>query len=153
MEKLEYVDRLMREILTEQPVVPTRRVLASLNELDITVREHYRARRQLHQVDVFESYDEDLLKLFSRPGESGKKSSTAAFFLSRARKKARRMVAETTGIYQYTIDRIIGEMTERCSKLDLRLIKSAEETELDFLVLLETRAVEYLRNHRYRLAL
>ncbi len=152
MKKLEYVDELMTEILNEQPRVTNRHTLASIDDLDHTLREHYRARRELHQVDFSETYDEDLLKLFSGTGISGS-SSSAASFLSRTKRKARRSVAETTGIYQYTIDQIIEEMIERCRKLDLQLIKSTEETELDFVVLLTMRAVEHIRNHRYRLAL
>ncbi len=152
MKKLEYVDELMTEILPEQPRVTNRHTMASLDDFDKTLRDHYRDRRELHQVDFSEAYDEDLLKLFSGSGESGTGSSAAAF-LSRTKRKARRSVAETTGIYQYTIDQIIEEMIERCRNLDLQLIKSAEETELDFVVLLTMRAVEHIRNHRYQLAL
>ncbi len=152
MKKLEYVDELMTEILNEQPRVTNQHTLASIDDLDHTLREHYRARRELHQVDLSETYDEDLLKLFSGTGISGS-SSSAASFLSRTKRKARRSVAETTGIYQYTINQIIEEMIERCRKLDLQLIKSTEATEFDFVVLLTMRAVEHIRNHRYRLAL
>jgi hypothetical protein len=44
-------------------------------------------------------------------------------------------------------------MIERCRKLGLQRYKSTEETEFDFIVLLTIRAVEHIRDHRYRLAL
>jgi hypothetical protein len=152
LKKLEYVDELMSEILPERPRVTNRQTLASLDDLDKTLREHYRARTELHQVNFSETYDQDLLKLFSISGKPGTCPS-AASFLSRTKRKTRRRVAEKTGIYQYTIDRIIEEMIERCRKLDLRLAKSTEQAELDFVVLLTVRAVEHIRNHRYRLAI
>jgi hypothetical protein len=152
MKKLEYVDELMTEILNEQPRTTNQHTMASIDDLDQTLREHYRARRELHKVNFSETYDEDLLKLFSGSGVAGS-SSSAASFLSRTKRKARRSVAQKTGIYQYTIDQIIEEMIERCRKLDLQLIKSTEATELDFVVLLTMRAVEHIGNHRYRLAL
>jgi hypothetical protein len=152
MKKLEYVDELMREILSLKPPAAKRHAMASLGELETTLEEHYRARRQLHQVDFPATYDEDLLTIFSRAGES-ESSLSAAAFLYRLKKQMRRRVAETTGIYQYTIDQIIEEMIERCRKLDLRVSKSTEQTKLDFEVLLTGHAVEHLRNYRYRLAL
>lgn len=152
MKKLEYVDELMAEVLNEEPRTTNRHTIASINDLDQTLRQHYRARRELHQVNFSETYDEDLLNLFSGFGVSGS-SSSAASFLSRTKRKACRSVSEKTGIYQYTIDQIIEAMIERCRKLDLQLIKSTEETEFDFVVLLTMRAVEHIHNHRYRLAL
>lgn len=152
MKKLECVDELMREILPKPPLVTNRNTLASIDEIETTLREHYRGRRERHQVDFPETYDKDLLKIFSSSGRYGA-TPAASDFLSRLKKHSRRRVAETTGVYQYTIDQIIDDMIERCRKLDLRLSKSEGETKLEFEVLLSMRTVEHLRNHRYRLAL
>jgi hypothetical protein len=97
-------------------------------------------------------YDRDLRRLFSDAPEHAKAPS-AARFLSRFRKEAGRRVRRWTGSYQYLIDRVVGEMIERCRQLNLRLVSPEEQAKQDFLVLLAVRVVNDLHTGRLRLAL
>ena len=97
-------------------------------------------------------YDRDLRRLFSGAPEHAKAPS-AARFLSRFRKEAGRRVRRFTGSYQYLIDRVLGEMIERCRQLNLRLATPEEQAKQDFLVLLAVRVVNDLHTGRLRLAL
>jgi hypothetical protein len=99
-----------------------------------------------------ELYDRDLRRLFSDAPEHAANPS-AARFLSRVRKEARRRVRRWTGSYQYLIDRVLGEMIERCRELNLRLASPEEHAKQDFLVLLAVRVVNDLHTGRLRLAL
>ena len=45
----------------------------------------------------------------------------ASRFIQSIRKDVRRLVAEWTGAYQYTIDRVIEDMITRANELSLRL--------------------------------
>jgi hypothetical protein len=62
-------------------------------------------------------------------------------------------VRRFTGSYQYLIDRVLGEMIERCRQLNLRLAAPEEQARQDFLVLLAVRVVNDLHTGRLRLAL
>lgn len=152
MKKLEYMDKLMKEIAGKAPLVTTRRSIAPLSNLTKTLREHYRAKRELYQVDFPKNYDRGLRHLFSNDPEFASNSS-ASVFLTRIRKKVRRIVARRTGVYQYAIDQVLEEMISRCRHLDLRLTTSAEETKIEFAVLLTVHTMDYLHSGRYRLAL
>jgi len=99
-----------------------------------------RGRHPRDGVGELELYDRDLRRLFSDAPEHARHPS-AARFLSRLRKEAGRRVRRWTGSYQYLIDRVLGEMIERCRQLNLRLAAPEEQARQDFLVLLAVRVV------------
>jgi hypothetical protein len=150
--KIEYMDELMKEIAGKKPLVTSRRSIAPLFRMRETLREHYQAKRELHQVDFPKTYDRDLQQLFSNRPEYAKNPSAAAFLI-RIRKQVRRTVAKRTGVYQYTIDQVLDDMIERCRELDLRLSALPEETKLEFAILLTAHTMDYLHAGRYRFAL
>jgi hypothetical protein len=152
LRKLEYVDALMQEIAGKEPRVRGEREVEPLRSLTKTLREHYAQRRDAYGVGELELYDRDLRRLFSDAPEHAKAPS-AARFLSRLRKEAGRRVRRFTGSYQYLIDRVLGEMIERCRQLNLRLATPEEQAKQDFLVLLAVRVVNDLHTGRLRLAL
>jgi Putative zinc-binding metallo-peptidase len=152
LRKLEYVDALMKEVAGQEPRVRGRREVEPLGSLRKTLREHYDQRRESYGVGEPELYDRDLRRLFSDAPEHARNPS-AARFLSRLRKEARRRVRRWTGSYQYLIDRVLGEMIERCRELNLRLASPEEEAKRDFFVLLAVRVVNDLHSGRLRLAL
>jgi hypothetical protein len=129
-----------------------RREVEPLASLGKTLREHYEQRRRSYGVGEPELYDRDLRRLFSDAPEHARNPS-AARFLSRLRKEAGRRVRRWTGSYQYLIDRVLGEMIERCRQLNLRLAAPEEQARQDFLVLLAVRVVNDLHTGRLRLAL
>ena len=62
-------------------------------------------------------YDRDLRRLFStRRSISGNRK--ASRFITRVRRDVRRIVAEWTGEYQYTIDQVIEDMITRCQRAE-----------------------------------
>lgn len=152
LRKLEYVDELMRGLVGLRPPVTKRRRVDPLSRLSKTLREHYQAKREHYQVHYPGFYDRDLRRLFSSAAEF-KRNMTAARFLNRIRKEARRRVAEWTGEFQYTIDRVFEDMIERCQELHLRLTMSEEQTEIEFMVLLTVQVMNYLHSGRHRVAL
>jgi hypothetical protein len=152
LRKLEYVDELMREIAGREPRLRGGGEVEPLRSLTKTLREHYRQRRESYGTGELELYDRDLRRLFSDAPEHATAPS-AARFLSRLRKEARRRVRRWTGSYQYLIDRVLGEMIERCRQLNLRLASPEEQARQDFLVLLAVRVVNDLHTGRLRLAL
>ena len=150
--KLEYVDRLMRDISGKEPVVQSQERSDPLSRLRKTLRRHYAEKRKRYGIDDPNFYDIDLRRLFSDAPEY-LRNMTAARFLTRNRKAIRRVVAERTGAYQYTIDQVLEEMVLRCRKLNLRLTGSEEAARLDFPVLLTVQTMNYLHSGGYRVTL
>jgi hypothetical protein len=150
LRKLRYVDGLAKALAGRPPEVTSLRTVTPLARLKKTLRTHYRQRRRLYGLDHPDFYDRDLRRLF-REG-TGRRGSAAAF-IRRNRAEVRRRVARWTGLYQYTIDRVLSDMIERCRQLDLRLRLSESETRADFIALLTVQAMNYLASGRHRVAL
>jgi hypothetical protein len=152
LRKLEYVDRLMREMARTRPRIKSRREVDPLPRLRKTLAEHYRRKREHYGLDHPDFYESDLRNLFSDAPEYAKNPS-AARFVSRVRKEVRTTVASFTDSYQYTIDRLLEKIIERCRALNLRMTDSEEATKIDFMVFLTVQTMNYLHSGRHRVAL
>ena len=152
LRKLEYMDRLMRELERARPKVRSKREVDPLPRLRKTLAEHYSKKREHYGLDHPDFYESDLRNLFSDAPAYGK-NLAAARFVRRIRKDARATVASFTDSYQYTIDQLLETIIERCKELNLRLMDSEESTKADFLVFLTVQTMNYLHSGRHRVAL
>jgi hypothetical protein len=152
LKKLEYVDSLMRSVGARPPPSANVAEVDELSTLKRTLREHYRAKREKYGMDYPNFYDEDLRRVFT-DARDGQARPTAASFLKRVRKEVRRQVAQSTGQYQYTIDRVLEDMIARCRELRLRLRAPEDQTKTEFAVVLTVQVMNYLHSGRHRVAL
>ena len=152
IEKLEYVDELMKSLEGKRPLVSNRRTVDPLHRLRKTLRTHYQQKREHYGVEYPSIYDSDLRKLFSLEPEH-RRNPTAAAFLSRVRNELRTAVARWTGEYTYLIDQVIQEMIERCRELNLRLKSSVEETRRDAMILVAVRTTNFMQEGKHRVAI
>jgi hypothetical protein len=150
--KLQYMDRLMRELALRRPTVRSTRQVDPVGRLRKTLKEHYRHKREHYGLDHPDFYDSDLKNLFSDSSQYAKNPS-AARFVQRIRRDVRTTVASFTDTYQYTIDQLLERIIERCRELNLRLMDSEESTRTDFLVFLTVQTMNYLHSGRHRVAL
>jgi hypothetical protein len=150
--KLEYMDSLMRGLRGTEPLVNSTDEVDPLRELRYTLGRYYRRKRRHQGIEHPEFYDRDLRRLFSdAPEHAG--NITAAQFLGRIRTPVRRLVASWTGIYQYTIDRVLEDMIARCRELKLRLAVPEEQARHEFTVMLTVQTMNYLHSGRHRVAM
>ena len=152
LKKLQYMDTLMQEIAGKPMAVTSRRRVEPLEKLRKTLRAHYALKRRHYGVEHPHFYDRDLRKLFSDRPEFVS-NMKAARFMARVRREVRRMVAEWTGEYQYTIDQVIENMIRRANELNLRLKTPEQTARLDFTIMLTVQTMNYLHSGRHRVAL
>ena len=152
LKKLEYMDGLLRELAGTPPPVTSQQRVDPLCDLQKSLREHYKAKREHYGLAYPTFYDRELRRLFSALPEF-KANKTAAGFLTRLRKEVRRKVAGWTGEYQYTIDQVLEVMISRCRELNLRLTVPEDQAKLDFAILLTVQTMNYLHSGRHRVAL
>jgi hypothetical protein len=150
--KLEYMDALMRTLGGKSPRVENFEEVDPLHRLRHRLRRHYRRKRLRQGIEHPKFYDRELRRLFSDAPEFAHRM-TAAQFLARIRRPVRRVVAEWTGIYQYTIDKVFEDMITRCRELKLRLAVPEEQARYEFTVLLTVQTMNYLHSGRHRVAL
>ena len=149
LRKLHYVDQLMKELAGIPPVMRIRRRVDPLRSITRTLFEHYTYRRALYSVEYPNTYDEDLLRLFSHASRN-RAHETAASFLRRHRGGIRRVVSKWTGEYQFTLDAVLGDMIGRCKVLKLRVTGRERQLLTDFMVLLTARTMEFIAKHGRR---
>ena len=152
LKKLEYMEALMTELAGKPMLVKSRRKLEPIQSLRKTLRAHYERKRRHYGLVHPHFYDRDLRRLFSDSPEYARHMK-AARFIARVRREARRMVAEWTGEYQYTIDQVIEDMIRRANELNLRLREPEEQARMDFTILLTVQTMNYLHSGRHRVAL
>ena len=151
--KLEYMDRLMRELARTRPRVtleaPGRSAAAPEED----------ARRALPQESASTTASTIPTSTTATCASSSPtapeyaKNPSAARFVRRIRKEVRSTVASFTDSYQYTIDQLLEKIIERCRELNLRLTDSEEATKIDFMVFLTVQTMNYLHSGRHRVAL
>lgn len=148
VEKLEYMDRLMKAIASREPVVKNRRMPDRIATLRKTLGTHYRRKRARYEVDFSQHYDADLLSVFGHRG-----GRAASDFLRRHRSVLRRDVSRWTGIHRYTVDRVLRDWIERARALRLRVSGPDERVLRDAAGTLTVRAMQYLQSGYYEVAL
>lgn len=152
LEKLEFVDELMAGLGRRRRVATTRRKYDPISRSQLTLREHYEARRAHYGVDQPDFYDAYLKEAFEAGG-SRKKGEPAAAFLRRNRADLRGTVAYWTGQHPYTVDQFLLEMVRRARKLDLRVPRAAGRARRDVLVVLTVQVMRGVNGRGYRIAL
>ena len=150
LRKLEYVDELMGLISGRTPMVNSRRKVEPISQIRRTLRKHYRQKRLYYADEFPDFYDSDLRRLFSDDLRFSSQP-TAASFLRRIRPELRKVVADWTGTYQYTIDQVLADMIDRCTELKLRLAMSPREAKQEAMIMLTVQTMNYIHAGHHRL--
>src|SRR5258707_5766858 len=143
---------LVQWVLGVPPQTDNPEEIDPLRRVRRPLRQHYRVKRRHYGVDYPNFYDRDLRRLFS-DGPEFAGNMTAAQFIVRVRRATRRIVADWTGIYQYTVDQVIEDMIARSRELKLRLAVSEEQAPQQFTVLLTVQTMNNLHSGGHRLFL
>ncbi len=150
--KLRYVHDTMTKLAGVTPPVRSRRHVEPLRSLRQTLREHYRQKRELYGRQSPDIYAADLRKLFSDEPRHAHRPS-AAMFLRRNRRQIREQVSRWTGEYQYTVDLVLRDMTERCKELKLRLRDSEAKTLSNATTLVTVQTMKFLHRVPHRIVI
>ncbi|RKZ05741.1 hypothetical protein DRQ53_03875 [bacterium] len=141
--KLEYVDELMAEIAGRAPVVRSRRHVEPLAGDRRTLATFYEEKQGRYGNTGTLIFDKELRALFSDDPRHQNRESAAAF-LRRMRPHVRKTVARWTGESAYTVDLVVGEMTERARELKLRRVSTELRAREDLIVLVAVQATKLL---------
>jgi hypothetical protein len=143
LKKLEYVDELMDEIAGQRPLLTRRERVDPLNQLSVTLGEHYRKKQAVYALDTPRTYDRDLYRLFSSEPRH-QRSQSASMFIRRHRARIRKLVSKWTGENQLTLDAVLDDIIDRCREHNLRAVGSERKLLMDFTVLLTAKTMHAL---------
>jgi len=151
LHKLEYIDEMMGDLAGSRPRNRTRLKVEPLSALRITLREHYRRKRLRYDIEWPAVYDRDLRRIFSDDPRHRSRQS-ASSFIREIRREVRELVADGTGVHQYTIDHVLENMIDRCKDLRLRVATSKREARRRVMVALTVQVVNILHTGYHRVA-
>lgn len=116
LEKLEYVDRLMKEARRKPPAVTTGRRISDVSKMRKTLAKHYASRRRQWAEEFPDFYDTDLARIFVTGGVG----EPASAFMKRYSASLISSLVLWTGQRKYTVTGLVRRLTKRAKDLDLR---------------------------------
>jgi hypothetical protein len=152
LEKLEYVDAVMRELAGRPPTASDRTEVEPLRELTRTLAEHYAEKKKYFAWAWPANYDRDLRRIFSDDPKDAD-APRATRFLRRIRVQLRTRIAEGTGVHAYAVDQLLRQMIARAESLGLRVIEPVPVTIEKLLVMLTLQTADVLHKGYPKVAL
>lgn len=147
LEKLEYVDRVMRSIMKKAPKVTKGGLLGEAAKSKKTLGAHYAWKRKLWSSNYPDFYDADLRKIF---GELTPGDETAARFMRRYRRAITAAIVNWTGEPKYTVDRLTTKLISRAAKLNLGTPRDESALLIDIGSYLSALVSNYLHTGRFK---
>jgi Putative zinc-binding metallo-peptidase len=143
LEKLVYVDELMREIAGRVPPPSTKTEVEPLSALRHTLRRHYAVKRAHFTWSWPANYDQELRRIFSDDPKDAA-AAPATRYLRRMRGGLRARIADGTGVHAYAVDQLLRQMIARAQSLGLRVIDAPDVTMQKLLVMLTMQTAGFV---------
>ncbi|MEM9381506.1 MAG: putative zinc-binding metallopeptidase [Planctomycetota bacterium] len=144
MEKLRYVDELMKEIRGTAPRLRTRRREEPVTSVSTTLGDYYARKKEIYAHEGTPAFAGQLGHSFPRPDDAPDGAPRLAPFLRRHRSRLVRRVSDATGQHRYLLDHVVREMTQRAHSEDLRLANGEEGALLDAAILLTSLSSQFV---------
>jgi hypothetical protein len=148
LQKLEYVDELMRSLAGNPPRhLPEYRV-ADHDCLNLKLKTYYARKRKLYEDTYPDFYDADLRQLF--PAIAGPGRITASAYLRRRRRRLLNSVCQWTNEKKFRVNRLLARLIERCEKLDLHVLNDDPQQDFRVTSFITTLVMNYLFTGKFK---
>lgn len=149
LQKLEYVDELMRSLAGKPPVFEPRYRASDYDCLGIKLKTYYARKRKLFEDSYPDFYDNDLRQLFSAtPDLSGRVAATD--YLRRHRRELVDAVCQWTNEKKYRVDKLLNQLIERCEQLNLHIKAYDPRQNLQVAAFITTLVMNHLFTGKFK---
>jgi hypothetical protein len=149
LQKLEYVDELMRSIAAQPPPhQPTYRV-AEYNFLNVKLKTYYARKRKVYEDTYPDFYDNDLKQLFAA-STNGDGSVRASVYLRAHRRHLMNSVCAWTNEKKYRVNKLLNRLIDRCDELGLRTTANDQQLNLQLSAYVTTLVMNYLFTGKFK---
>jgi hypothetical protein len=149
LQKLEYLDELMRCIAGKAPIHQPAYRVGDYDCLNVKLKTHYARKRKLIEDTYPDFYDNDLKQLFAAGPEVTERIK-ASDFLRQRRRPLMKAVGQWTNEKKYRINKLLVRLIERCDKLDLHLRADDAQAHLQVSAYLTTLVMNYLFTGKFK---
>ena len=150
LKKLEYVDKLCKELRGVVKAEPRGRMISDAKTLTTTLQRHYDLKRKNFAEEYPDFYDEDLLKIFVAANSEDGVQVSAYEFMRSIRKELITTVSLWTGERKVNISGLIQRLISRCRELSLHLRYDEKKSLLLVSSFLTTLVTHYLFTGHFR---
>ncbi|MBN2482885.1 MAG: hypothetical protein JXD21_01625 [Candidatus Omnitrophica bacterium] len=152
LDKLEYVNELMKDIADKSPQVPCGKKYWAAAKLRITLKTFYKKKRLSYEENFPDFHDANLKKIFSvwTEDQDKKTSRFVADVIKKYKKDIRNNVSAWTGEKKYIIDDLLNTIGERCRALRLLAAPDEALTILNLSSYITSLIMKYLYTGNFR---
>jgi hypothetical protein len=149
LEKLEYIDELMRSLAGKPPLYQPEYRAADYDCLNIKLKTYYARKRKLYEDSYPDFYDNDLKQLFAAgPDVAGRLK--ASVFLRAHRRQLMDSVCQWTNEKKYRVNKLLARVIERCDQLDLYIKADDPQQAMQASVYITTLVMNYLFTGKFK---
>jgi hypothetical protein len=149
LQKLEYLDELIRSLAGKPPVqLPEYRV-ADYDCLNIKLKTYYTRKRKLYEDSYPDFYDNDLNQLFAAGPEVNSRLK-ASVWLRQRRRQLMDSVCQWTNEKKYRVNKLLARLIERCDQLDLYIKADDAQQNLRVSAYITTLVMNHLFTGKFK---
>jgi hypothetical protein len=145
LQKLEYVDELMRSLVGKPPVHTPKYRVADYDCLNLKLKTYYARKRKLYEDTYPDFYDTDLRQLFSAP--AGLKASS---YLRLRRRRLLNAVCLWTNEKKYRVNELLTRLIDRCDHLGLHVHNDDPQQDFRVSAFITTLVMNYLFTGKFK---
>ena len=149
LQKLAYLDELMRSLAGKPPVHQPEYRPADHDCLNIKLKTYYARKRKFYEDSYPDFYDNDLKELFAAgPDVAGRLKASA--FLRAHRRRLMNSVCQWTNEKKYRVNKLLARLIDRCDELDLHIKSDDAQQNLQVSAYITTLVMNYLFTGKFK---
>ena len=145
LQKLEYVDELMRSLVDKPPLHAPEYRVADYDCLNVKLKTYYARKRKLYEDTYPDFYDADLRQLFAAP--AGIKASA---YLQRRRRRLLNAICQWTNENRFRVNQLLARLTRRCDQLGLHVLNDDPQQDFRVSAFITTLVMNYLFTGKFK---
>jgi hypothetical protein len=149
LQKLEYVDALMKSIAGMAPLHQPEYRVADYDCLNVKLKNHYLRKRKLYEDAYEDFYDKDLRKLFPASQDAAGVIKAAAF-LRQHRALLLDAVCNWSNGRKYRVNELLSGLIARCRELDLYVQPDGPKLLLEVAAFITTLVMNHLFTGKFK---
>ena len=148
LQKIEYVDALMRTFAGKPPLHMPEYNPAEYDCLNLKLKTYYARKRKLYADTYPNFYDADLRELFSATPGPGR--ITAAVYLRRRRRRLLNSVCQWTNEKKFRVNKLLSRLIDRTDQLDLLVLNDDPQQDFRITSFITTLVMNYLFTGKFK---
>src|SRR6266513_4230840 len=145
IQKLEYVDGLMRSLVGKPPVHMPEYRAADYDCLNVKLKTYYARKRKLYEEMYPDFYYADLRQLFA--AQAGLKASR---YLRLRRRRLMNSVCQWTNERKFSVNKLLARLIERCDQLELHVHNDDPQQDFRVAAFITTLVMNYLFTGKFK---